>query len=456
VIARRRRSKVDRKIQNLSLFIASICIGAGTLAFGGDSPAVIFLLSLIIFCGVGGVGFLSYKLPSTTSLLFEDGLFLFMSTCVIGLVIADYSNGLFWSFEHEYLFFFALIGLFWLGCKVGKTRMGLQKATTVILIFAGAYSLYSILQQIFAPGTILGFEKSYHQARLSGTFLSANTAATIFGVFVFFGLASLYEAWTDWHSKRLLIERVGFQIVITGLSLWCLAATASLAGVAMFILALIGVLICGAIYRLTLRSGKRDAGKLQGTSSDFMLWDRFNIFAVIWLGISLIGVLIFFFILAGIFPFNGERLQTAFTERRFLYGVLWDAFLESPFTGHGLGRVDSIKLKHLQIEGNYFVTGQRAAHNVLLQWLVQSGVFFTLIAMGLFAFLFNFIAGGLRRVRYNWSYLLAIIASITFLMLHSLFDYAVEIPAIAMIGTWLVGLGLGYEINARGRPQKSS
>lgn len=440
------------RYKRVHLYLPLACIIFAIIAFGADSAPVILSLCLVIFAGAGLLAFRSWKVESPSrALAFGNAWLIVMLSCAVCLVSVAAMQGHLRAFEHEYLSLFLIITLFWFGNDVGRADRGFGRAVQSLVVLAGIYGLFSFSQHGLSPDKIFGFEKPYHKDRLTGTFLSANTAATVFGVFIFFAISNTYRNWVNWRSERTLFERVMPSILVAAVCLWCLVLTKSTAGIAMFTLTFIGMLACGIHYhwalgarkpaplhaRLLIRSPMRLVAKLVNFSS------------IVWGIILGLGGVSFILICWDIFPLNHENIQAAFSDRRHMYDVLWRAFQDKPYAGYGLGRLDTAKSMFVTLESNYAVTGQHAAHNIILQWLVQSGLIFTLVMLGLYISILLYISSGLKFIRHYWVHILAVVASSVYIALHGLFDYALEIPAIVMFHAWILGLGCGYVQKAR-------
>jgi O-antigen ligase len=131
-------------------------------------------------------------------------------------------------------------------------------------------------------------------------------------------------------------------------------------------------------------------------------------------------------------------LAAAAEVRLDMYGVYLGLWLERPWLGWGLGAFNTASESVAELASGHLVDYHGAAHNLVVQWLVQGGIAGTL-AMALAAAALN--APLLRRPR-EVEPALALAAGALALS-HGLFDYGLELPAIVWLYATLLGLGIG-------------
>jgi O-Antigen ligase len=140
-------------------------------------------------------------------------------------------------------------------------------------------------------------------------------------------------------------------------------------------------------------------------------------------------------------------------QRQLIYSVHWDAFLASPWFGYGLGTFDEVN-KLLETSSNYFVLWNvRAAHNAYLQWLEEAGIFGSIPMFACLAWVLARTAFGTRNRRRMTTWLRACVAASIVILIHSWSDFSLEIPAIAML--WSVLLGSAYALAFSRRHKES-
>ncbi|WP_439633928.1 O-antigen ligase family protein [Glycocaulis sp.] len=297
-------------------------------------------------------------------------------------------------------------------------------------------AIWSFLDFTLSPDHLWGVERPYHRDRLSGGFLSANTAATYFGLISLMGLTELL-AWIRRASTRDQgVSRhaiaLSLALVATLLPATCLVLTASRAGIAFTGFA--ALLLTGwQIYAWSRQSNAahRSLGLAVGSGAAFL-------------------------VLAGlVWTVSGELAASRFdrvfddTSRQTLFAAYWQAVPLAPLWGHGLGSFGFVNDLIATSRNAAILGNQGAAHNVYLQWLLQMGWAGTLAMAAVIAALVMAVMRGLRRRRKEQVYLRAVICISILVLLHALTDYALEVPGFMWWWAWV--LGLGCAVGAGGR-----
>lgn len=306
------------------------------------------------------------------------------------------------------------------------------KATeTALKLMAGALiliGLVSFLDYVTSPGTLYGQAKAYHEGRLTAAFLSANTAATMFGMFSLFGLAGTLRAMGPGEAGPLLslFDRVGkaatMPLLVLIFSATCLLLTGSRGGLA-------ATLVAGTALVLWER---------RGTDKPVQMWTP--VLVIIVIGAAL---------MAASSSVLGDRLAGSGVDaggRALTWAVSWQAFLDAPLFGHGFGRFEAAIAPHITLETAPVLSQQGAAHNLLLQWLVQAGFIGTAGGLAVLIAALLPLYRGLRRRRRQRVVMKATAATALLVLLHGMLDYALEIPALVWWFAAFLGLGAGVAV----------
>jgi O-antigen ligase len=136
-----------------------------------------------------------------------------------------------------------------------------------------------------------------------------------------------------------------------------------------------------------------------------------------------------------------------------IFSVHWNAFLQSPLFGHGLGSFSAINAQQMTPENFGALRTIGATHNVYIQWLEEAGV---LGALPMFALIALIIATATRRSSLQdtgATLQRGLIAANLVLLIHGTTDYAIQVPSIAAFWAYLLGLQFAY---GKARTGKSS
>jgi O-antigen ligase len=313
-----------------------------------------------------------------------------------------------------------------IGLSFSKTRTFLNSVT----VLGGLYALFSIVSFFADPNSVLGIPKAYHEGRLTGTFASANVAATVFGSLAVLQLSSLFSS-LDRVAPNARIASLSF----LNLSLWgairvltlavtsiALVLTGSRAGIS---ITLAMMVLVGFTAAQTAQSTKKGL----------------NYVAVASIAGLAALVLISVMISPAINRFVGGTDEI--TNRSLIFSEHFKAFLQSPLTGWGLGTFRLINIQLTRPETVDAFWSLAAAHNVVLQWLEETGIVGAALML---ATIFSLLWAGresLNKKRATSAQALGILAASLLVMVHSMSDYALQVPSVAAMWAALLGILVG-------------
>ena len=382
-------------------------------ALGADAPLPSFLGGAAL-CGLGLAAALRRAPPLP---------FWFGTATITVLALVSASQGRLALAAPELAVLSGCAGAFACGALGGSETRAARRAASLVLWTLLGVLVLAFVAHAADPDSVMGRPKPYHQGRLTGPFLSANTMATLCVVGLALALPAVARAGrgaaTGGPSGALRwLESVGRKGLGAGLVVLfgtaCLLLTGSRAGIAA------GLLVVGAT----------------------MLWGR--------RGLSRSGLLIAGALLATVFAASGsvlgDRLAGVGADgngRQILWAACLAAIAEAPWLGAGLGAFPRAIAPHAAPETAGVLAAQGAAHNVALHWLVQTGVLGTALGALTLASLARTLIGGLRRRRRGRWLLRGALLAFGAALLHGQVDYALEVPALAWLLSLVVGLGAG-------------
>ena len=417
------RSKKAFDVADLPALSTIPAITFALALFGSDAPASSLTVSALIF-----------SITATTLLAYSDARLQIWTIPFIATWAALFGihhfTGRASDGEHEYLMLLAGGCAFWLGRHGASSRRRRQRILNAIAVFAFLFALYAFLQHAISPHYILGALKAYHRERLTGPFLSANTAATFFGLLFLLLVYRIVRharlnSTNQSHSsvpgavKNLLDQPMTFSAAL--LVMTCLVLTGSRAG---FFAAAISIVILMIGFAFDLRS--KGSARLQLSG-----WN----IALVISSIVLTGL--------GIWSLSGATLETrmglegsGLDQRRVMIEASWAAGNWEPWLGHGLNSLDYATYFQTTAETNRAIVAQNASHNLFAQWYMQAGWpgligVCAMILMSCMFALFSNQSASIRGLR---------IAVIALVVSHGFFDYALEIPAFFLFFAFISGL----------------
>ncbi len=304
----------------------------------------------------------------------------------------------------------------------------------VLMIAIAAYSIWAFAAFMLDTGALYGVERPYHRGRLAASFLSANSAATLFGTFGVLAMAEILQAlrYRDGRAAtraaiiEIRLRRAALPVIALAFAMTCLALTASRAGIAVSgaaLLILIGWELLGNNHR---RLSWRVPAAVAAISA---------------------GALLTVTMLSGELAVSrfGE-IETTLSGRTQLFEAHWGAFKQAPWSGQGLGTFHVIN-QLIQTSNNWQnLNFSGATHNVFIQALEEGGVLIALPLFALVGLILIQIFYGIGRRRRMAGRLRAILIFGFVVIGHGTVDYALEVPSIALYWALLLGVGAGLAV----------
>jgi len=349
----------------------------------------------------------------------------------------SYFKGLVWGHEDEYLMLLSSIAIFSIGLYAASDKYRLQSTWVMLVVWFGVISIFSFFQHTVWPDLVLGLQKPYHKRRLTAFFLSSNNAATFIGIGMIIITSYLYRTYRVLSSNSIyrsrwawftFLQKSSPIIIALIFSYTCLLLTASRAGNAAIMLAMT-VFSMGVFLR-------RRRFLEKGRSGEFLLLILSSMF-------TLLAIFLFWSLSGESLSLRYDTLNIDLSARINMADVMWAAYEQSPITGHGLGSIKEVKTIGTTAENSESVMAQNAAHNFFLQWLVQVGWLGTSVMTLFLIYIIYTIFRGFLYARGFGTYLCAILSIVVLVLVHGLFDYALEIPVVMLTFSFILGIGYG-------------
>ncbi|MDP3175125.1 MAG: O-antigen ligase family protein [Phenylobacterium sp.] len=327
------------------------------------------------------------------------------------------------------------------GLVLARYERRAERTINALLIGGALYALWAIVSFAQNSQLVMGVEKTYHVLRLTGSFMSANSAASLFGVLACIawisGLrnlrAHLRHGELDLTLSRPLVG-AGVRFALAGLFWVALLLTVSRAAMAATILCLV-VITAVEIIEFLLRQ-RAGAGKILAYTFPA----------------ALSMVVVFTATIGQQFIGQFSSLSEDRSVREAIFATYLQTARDAPISGMGLGSFRALNGTLIAPENFQMFWSLGSAHNVFLQWALEGGVIgFSLMALTLALLLADVarrrVAGRSGRSRAS----IALAASAV-LLIHNAVDYSIQVPAIAMLWALLLGLGAGAASSAQPRP----
>ena len=322
------------------------------------------------------------------------------------------------------------------GNIIGRRFATLSTAWTSLilsLLILSCLAFYAHFAGISAP---VHENPTSFDSRLSAGFGSPNTAATLFAMSIILAWSHVFVRVQDLHLNRLtLSNRIQWlaqkelgSFALAVLAIACLILTRSRAGI-LIGLSFMVLLISIELYR-SVRHGR------------FKFLKRRSIH------LSLIFAALLFIVVAilgGLNPQHMTSLDSEVSGRLAIFNYYWGLWHEEPYFGHGLGSFNRLNDEQMTLHTAAGTVRNGAAHNMVLQWLIQQGVV-GLLLMG--AILGSLLVPVFRALNVRASlprhFLRATLIITGIVFVHGMGDYAMEIPSVMWTYAFIIGLASGY------------
>ena len=415
-----------------------LIIGLAALAQGADQPSSALLFSALLSAGCALIlAWPGARISVFGAAWIAGGVGLFL----IGTLKGWASTG-----AGEYSSLIAGAGVF-LASRNASLKPDAAQATVSILMGTGALIGFAAFIDFFIdPRTLFGFERPYHHSRLSAPFLSANTAATFYGMFALLALTAIMATLKRGGRFDKRVQRLALPVGSLLICATCLFLSGSRAGISLFMITALSLLAWDRAAAWRVNTSQKNAhNRIPAPKGLWGLVTGPGAFIV--LGLVLFGIS------GGLYA---ERIeQSGFLmgddPRGVMFAKYIDAIWFSPLWGAGLGGFAFVNDFLATAPDARTITSQNAAHNVAFQWLLQTGLPASLLALALTGALLRRIMRGLSTRRSQRSLLRACFIIAVFVFAHGMVDYALEIPAVFWLFSFILGLGVGVADGGRSK-----
>ena len=319
------------------------------------------------------------------------------------------------------------VAVFFLSVQLCRSPERAYTALKALVAIAAAYAVYGLLAFFFTPDYLLWLPRQAYRGDLSSTFVNRNSYATFAGLGLCAGVALLAKL-----VHRPAIASSSRRVVIANLlRIATERAWAPLAAV---------VALFSAVLLTHSRGGFLSTGIgvlvllfCLMTASRLNLWGRIITVALVIAGMIMIVHL------SG--ETTLERLQrtTASSDGRLaVFNLVHDAIANAPLLGHGYGTFESAFQSYVDgtLDGYY-----PNAHNDYLELAFELGM---PAAVMLIAAVFSVAVWcliGVYRRRRDIVYPALGVAATALVGAHAMVDFSLQIPAVAAIFAFTLGLG---------------
>ena len=317
-------------------------------------------------------------------------------------------------------------GVFWLALQYGRDHRRARCALRALAVGSACYALYGLGAAFTGIERVLWFEKSVYHDAVTATFVNPNSFATYAGIGLLCATAVLRD-----RFERGAPEAVGLRLRLNYLfaefmprnvlflAMWLILAGALLLSLSRGGAAATALALLVFFWALALRRGPGARTLALGPA-----------------GLILAGAVLFVLI--------GDGLQrklwevgSDWTTRSEIYSQTVTAIEDRPLLGAGLGTFGPVYRSYRTGE---IRPGVNMAHNDYLELALELGVPAAVLFVLGFAVLALGCAGGVRARPRNAALPAAGVAACTLVGAHALVDFSLQIPAVAVTFSLVLGV----------------
>lgn len=316
--------------------------------------------------------------------------------------------------------------VFLCGRALARSDRAVSRSFSFLLAAGSLYGAWAMFEFIGGSSEYFDLGRRMYPDRLSGSFLSPNTAATLFGVIGLLASTMVIRTWMGLAERGGVValfrtsalRRLGLSLVALCVTTLALLMTGSRAGIGLTALAQ-ALLWLGA----STLTGKRSRMPLVLALSGLLL---------------MVGALV----ALNATTMRSRNTVTDFGSRVAVSQVHLDAFFDRPVTGYGLGTFNSVNKMAMTPDNFRDLWQLRATHNVYVQWLEEAGAVGALAMFLCLAFILARIALFSLRPPHRVLGLGVLVCS-GLILTHGAFDFALQVHGVAAVWAWVLGLGFG-------------
>jgi O-antigen ligase len=335
-------------------------------------------------------------------------------------------------------------GVFFLAFQLGRDRDRARLALWSLALAGAAYAAYGLAVYLNGNDVIIWYAKWAYRDALTSTFVNKNSYGAYAGLTLIAALA-LFRMTAEEALRHGLFNRFGLVHFIDNapLGLYVLLVAIVVIATALlfaqsrgaFLATGLGVLVFLAALRLS---------RGQGREAERQRLPRFA------LALAIGAILLT--------SFSGGALLSRFADyagsssgRGSIYAITLEAIRDHPWLGTGLGSFHDIFPLYRDSRLDDGFATYDLAHNTYLELALEIGLPALAVLLGILVAIALACARGLVLRRRDGVYPAAALGITALLALHSMVDFSLQMPAIAVAYALVIGVGFAQSFPTRGR-----
>jgi O-antigen ligase len=319
--------------------------------------------------------------------------------------------------------------VFFLIMQLGRDPDRARQALWVVVLAGAAYAIYGLTIELGGENTILGYSKWAYGDSLTSTFVNRNAYAVQVGLALIAALALLSDAIRG-SGRYGLTRRAGIAHALESLP------------AAAYVLLAIAVTLATALVMTRSRGGLATSAMAVAALALTLGLRRETARAGIALGVgTLVGAIAILAISGGLLWSRIAEGIGQSTGRDLIHALARETIADRPWLGHGLGTFGELFRIYRDDRFGWASPAYREAHSTYLELAAELGLpAATLLILVVTTIAALCLAGAVRRRRAR-IYPCVGVAAAMLVGLQALFDFAIQIPAVAVTFATLAGVG---------------
>ncbi len=337
------------------------------------------------------------------------------------------------------------VAAFWLAYFLTLDSRRAKILLAVIVGTGMVYALYGFAVEVSGTNTVLWFKKRAYIDNMTSTFFNRNSYAAYAGLGFLSAVVFVFHRWrTIWReSSGRQLSSEGARYFFWGDFLTKLAA-----GELLWLLLPIALFV--ALIFSTSRAGFASCmGGMATLALALALNKRMRLGRIIMIFVFLTlftGVLLALGGAQLAMRLNANTIAEDLPSRLNVYALTWEAIKANPWLGYGLGNFDTA----FRLYRDPTVVGWfEEAHNDYLEMIMDLGFPMALIWFGAIGLLVWRCINGVWARKRDGIYPALALAVTVQEGLHSIFDFSLQIPAVAFTYAVILGMGVAQSWTSR-------
>jgi O-antigen ligase len=335
--------------------------------------------------------------------------------------------------------FLSYAASFWIALLLGQDGRRAHILLGVIIVAELLYASYGFAIEISGTNKVLWFDKRSYIDNMTSTFFNRNSYAAYAGLGLLSSCAYVFYRWRKvWRDSSMhffwrdflttLASKEIYWLLLPVTMFTALVLSASRAGFASCMVG-ISVLILGLAIN-----------------------KHMPIIRVLAVVLGFIALGIGALMIGGntlVERLNANMVNEDFEMRLGVYKLTWEAIKANPWLGYGLGNFDTA----FRMFRDPTVVGWfQEAHNEYLEMMMDLGIPMAMLWLSAIGLLIWRCLHGMVKRRKDGIFPVLALAATTQEGLHSVLDFSLQIPAVAITYAALLGLGVAQSRSSRTNP----